>query len=431
MEKIRSGQSFLYRKEGLNCTVIDTRLKKKVVGSILTRALLESMKRYPYLASKLVERNGDFYIADNRNVSMTVRRTPQHRSLGSMANSYHLVEVSYYGEHIYVSFHHALCDGGGIKPFVETLLYYYFCILDHRTYQAPAVRKADDAMFPDETAEPFSKKYPEIPFEDPQVVKDGFALPEYEDQMEDEDYRLEIEAEAADYMGLAKQVNATPAILLSFLVSKAIYQNNQEADKPVVCSMAADMRKDLGLLHTHKNCVRSMYLPFDRTMDAMDLKDLCGSYRAMLEAQRQPGYVFQTANAFCGMNDKLDGLKSFEEKKHMMSFFDTMTINSYVISYLGTFDLGECSQFIDAIHFYSGGIRGITVNMIAAAGKFNITWIQNIETERYFQTFMELLEAYQIRYRKNEKVRYSTTRDRTQKTARFQAERFQIKKEPK
>lgn len=75
MEKIRSGQSFLYRKEGLNCTVIDVRLKKKVRGAILNQALLEAIKRYPYLASKLVEKNGDFYIADNHNISLTVHRS--------------------------------------------------------------------------------------------------------------------------------------------------------------------------------------------------------------------------------------------------------------------------------------------------------------------------------------------------------------------
>lgn len=427
MEKIRSGQSFLYRKEGLNCTVIDVRLKKKVRGDILTRALGEAVKRYPYLASRLVEKNGDFYIADNRKLSLTVRRTKAFRSLGSMANSYHLIEITYFREHIFVSFHHALCDGGGIKPFVETLLYYYFCILDNKEYLAPKVRKAGDAMFPDETAEPFLTKYEAEPYEEPEVIKDGFSLPEYQHQLEDEDYRFEIEVNAQDYMELAGRVNATPAILLACLISMAVYRNNPDTDKPIVCSMAADMRKELGLPHTHKNCVRSMYLPFDKKEAALSLKELCTGYRESLAKQRQIGYVKQTANSFCGMNDKLDQLKTLEEKKKMMSFFDTMTVNSYVISYLGAFDLGECDAFIDAVHFYAGGIRGITANMTAAAGQFNITFIQNIETERYVAALLQLLEEYKLRYRINEKIRYSTTKDKTQKTAGHQAERFQIR----
>lgn len=422
MEKIRSGQSFLYRKEGLNCTVIDIRLKKKARGDILTRALLEAIKRYPYLASKLIEKDGDFYIADNRDLSLTVRRTTSFRSLGSMANSYHLLEITYYKEHIYVSFHHALCDGGGIKPFVETLLYYYFCMLDNKEYSAPNVRKSTDPMFFDETAEPFCTKYEVELYDEPNVVKDGFSLPEYEYQMEDDDYRFEIEINAEDYMKLARQVNATPAILLSYFISKAIYMNNPDIDKPVVCSMAADMRKELGLPHTHKNCVRSMYLPFDKESAGLELKELCSGYRDMIEKQRQIGYVKQTANSFCGMNDKLDQLKTFEEKKKMMSFFDTMTVNSYVLSYLGKFDLGECDQFIDAIHFYAGGIKGITANMTATDKQFNITWIQNIETERYVAALIELLDEFKVRYKMNDKIMYSTPKDKTQKTAHYQIE---------
>lgn len=427
VEKIRSGQSFLYRKNGLNCTVIDVRLKKNVRGAVLTQALLEAIKRYPYLASKLVEKNGDFYIADNRNLSLTVRRTEAFRPLGSMANSYHLIEVSYYQEHIRVSFHHALCDGGGIKPFVETLLYYYFCMRDNKRYDAPEVRKSGDPLFPDETGEPFARPYEVEPYQEPSIVKDGFALPEYQQQMEDEDYRFEIEADARDYLALAKQVNATPAILLTYFVSKAIYLNNPDIDKPIVCSMAADMRKELGLPHTHKNCVRSMYLPFDREDAELDLKELCTRYRAAIAEQRQIGYVRQTANSFLGLNDRLDQLKTLEEKKAMMSFFDTMTVNSYVTSYLGTFDLGECNAFLDAIHFYSGGIKGITVNMTATSDRFNLTFIQNIETDRYVNALLHLFEEHGIHCWLHDKVRFSTTKDRTQKTGCHQAERFQIK----
>ena len=341
MQKIRSGQSFLYRKEGLNCTVIDVSITRKVSGAILNRALLKALERYPYLVSKLVEKDGDFYIADNHVHSMTVHRNRKLLPLGSMANTYHLMEVAYYGEHIYVSFHHGLCDGGGIKPFGE--------------------------------------RYEVGTYEDPQVIKDCFALPEYSDQMEDEDYRTEIEIDAGDYMTFAKKVNATPAILLSCLFSKAIYRCNPQLDKPIVCSMATDMRRELGILHTHKNCVRSMYLPF-------------------------------TAK------DEIDDV-----------LFDSMTVNSYVVSYLGKFELGECDSLVDGIHFYSGGIKGITINMAATGKKFCITFIQNIETEKYVSMFLDLLRENGIRYQAGERIRFSTTKDRTQKTAGHQAERFQIR----
>ena len=193
--------------------------------------------------------------------------------------------------------------------------------------------------------------------------------------------------------------------------------------------MATDLRKGLGCLHTHKNCVGSAYLSFDTKDDAQEVRTLCSRYRETLAEQKQPDYVKETANNYAGLNDKLDMLSGFEEKKKMMSFYDTMTINSYVLSYLGTFDLGECNSFIDAIHFYAGGIKGITVNMTAAGDKFNITFIQNIEDEKYVQTFRNLLKKFHIQYDCRDKIRFSTIKDKTQKTAHHQAERFQIRTE--
>lgn len=122
-------------------------IKKENQRVYLNTGIKWSNEKTSFLASKLVEKNGDFYIADNQNIALTVRRSKSFRSLGSLSNSYHLIEVSYYKEHIYVSFHHALCDGGGIKPFVETLIYYYFVKLNNRDYDALHVRKSTDSMF--------------------------------------------------------------------------------------------------------------------------------------------------------------------------------------------------------------------------------------------------------------------------------------------
>ena len=72
---------------------------------------------------------------------------------------------------------------------------------------------------------------------------------------------------------------------------------------------------------------------------------------------------------------------------------------------------------------YLSGISAVNVT----DNQFNVTFIQNIETERYVAVFLRLLEEFKIRYRVNDKIRYSTTRDKTQKTAHLQAERFQMK----
>ena len=58
-----------------------------------------------------------------------------------------------------------------------------------------------------------------------------------------------------------------------------------------------------------------MYLSLDQKDNQMNLKELCTKYRESIAKQRDLNYVKQTANMFSGMNDKLDQLKTMEEKK--------------------------------------------------------------------------------------------------------------------
>ena len=57
-EKVRSGQSYLYKKYGMESEVIEVRFRDKVSGSLLNQALLQTGKRYPYFNTKLIEKGG-------------------------------------------------------------------------------------------------------------------------------------------------------------------------------------------------------------------------------------------------------------------------------------------------------------------------------------------------------------------------------------
>ena len=81
MEKIQSGQAFLYRESGLNGTVFDIRMKNKIRGDYLQMALTSTLQRFPYMGSKLVEKNGDFYLEESV-ISMNVAKTTKLRQWG-------------------------------------------------------------------------------------------------------------------------------------------------------------------------------------------------------------------------------------------------------------------------------------------------------------------------------------------------------------
>ena len=157
-EKVRAGQSYLYNKRGMESEVIEVRFDKNVWGSHLNRALNLAIKRYPYLNTRLIERDGDFYIVQNTAAPVS-RKTQNLAKLGGISCSYHLIDVTYWESSVFVSFHHALCDGRGIKPFVETLIYYYCCFRYNNTDKVEGIRLADDGLLEGETDDPFNKTY--------------------------------------------------------------------------------------------------------------------------------------------------------------------------------------------------------------------------------------------------------------------------------
>ena len=82
-ERIRSGQSYLYKLHGMESEVIEVRFQNGVWGSHLNVALHETMKRYPYFNTRLIEKEGDFYIVQN-DIAPVARRTRRLYRLGGM-----------------------------------------------------------------------------------------------------------------------------------------------------------------------------------------------------------------------------------------------------------------------------------------------------------------------------------------------------------
>jgi len=423
MKKIRSGQAFLYRDGGICSTVFDIRMKDKVRGDLLRRALDKAMERYPYLTSKLVEKNGNYYIAHNL-LPVILAKTDKFRALGSIRVNYHLIDVTYEDKRICVAFHHALCDGRGIMPFIKTLIYYYCCLKYNKTFDATGIRLAGEPLLPGETMEPFGdSKYDIGNTPMPEIVKDGYLLPENVNDVSNF-YRYEININRDKFMTFAKENNATPAILVALLASKSIKKLHSDADKPIVCNMASDMRKELGLENTHKNCVGSLYMPYIEAIEKLSLNEQATMYRNIIKQQRHPDVVKSAANNQIGLSDKLDQLETLPEKKQMLSFFNDLCINTFVISYAGQLQVGECEKYVDSMHLYGGGSKGLILNMLSAGDYITVDLLQSFESEQFASGFMQSLEEIGLEYNSSQRIDFTTTRDKTFVTGGRQAEKY-------
>ncbi len=410
-ERIRSGQSYLYQTSGMESEVVEVRFHKKVSGSCLNQALLKAMERYPYLNTKLVELDGDFYIVQNEQ-SLTTRCTKKLPRLGHISCGYHLIDVTYYDKTVYISFHHALCDGKGIKPFVETLIYYY-CRLKYKSKaKADGIRLAGSPLLDGETTEPnntgysFDESKPSV-----NVSRDAYAIPENVIEEHNTDYRYEVNISSASFMKVCKANGATPVVLTSLLTSAGIAELFPDFDKPINANIAVDIRDALDLPNTFKNCVRSMPLPYRREFLTMPLSEQAQEQRTLLNAQRDRDNCRRAANASLAMFDKLDALEGYEAKQGMMYFFNGMLINTYVISYLGQMVVNENAQYIDTIRFYNSGAAGMGITMLACGDKFCLNFKQSFESDKYVKAFCRQLEKYGIEYTLSEVIPFVTPKD--------------------
>lgn len=410
-EKDRSGQSYLYKRHGMESEVIEVRFRKKISGSFLNQALQTAIKRYPYFNTKLIERDGDFYIVQNEQ-SLIAKRTKELARLGHISCGYHLIDVTYYGCSVYVSFHHALCDGRGIMPFVETLIYYY-CDFAYGRKEAPeGVRLADDPLLPGETVDPFLHEYDfDREKEFVNISSDAFAIPENVKVDEITNYRYEVKIPECRYMNVCRENNATPVILLALLMSRGIAELYPEYDRPVNANIATDMREALDAPNTFKNCVKTMVLPYSREFSEKSLPEQASEYRELLKAQRDRDYCRKEANAMIGLFNKLDSLDSYEEKQKIMDFFEGMTLNTYIISYLGKFHLGENAPYVSEIHLYNSGTTGLGINMTACGDSFVLDFKQNFSSDKYVRAFCRELDRMGMEYTASGVIPFTTPGD--------------------
>ncbi len=427
MKRIRSGQSFLYRAKGYGSTVIEIEMKDRISGGPIQRALTSCEKRFPYMVRKLVEKNGSYYSAPDYN-SMVAVCTEKFRKLGSMATGYHLIDVTFFRNIIRVSFHHGLCDGKGILPFVESLLYYYCSFRYRKEFTSDGIRLLGQVVDPAEDKEPFAHEYFHV--DDSKVCNPdttAFRLPEAVAEPPIS-YRTEFIMDEDKFVSSAKCVGATPSLFAAILISASLQKLNMEADKPIMCNLAMDMRKVLGAEETHCDCISTAYLPFSVADLEVDMKTTAASFRKLLNAQREENTVKACVNKQIYLYNKLDELKSLDEKRRMMAFFDGMVNDTYVLSYLGGLKLNDFSQYVDSARFYNNAVSGLVVNMLCAGGRLTIDVLQGFEDMKYADAIRAAIEPHGLLESRSGMI-MSTADDKSHLTASHQAERLYAKTE--
>lgn len=417
--KIRAGETFLYREEGTESQVFEIRMKNNVNQFCITKAAKLAYKRYPYFKSKFKTIEGSVYLCENV-VSPAPARIRKLRPLGGSTTANNLLDITFYKNRIFISFHHAMCDGRGIMQFIKTLLYYYLNFrYKHNNVLIPDVRLVGEGFKRNELSDPVNegnfnfdktKAY--------QADRTAFAIPEVQngENAGGDSWRYELTFDVNEVMRVCKENNCTPAILMTILMQKGVKKNNPFAKEPILCSMSSDWRDAIGLPNTFRNCVTSIYLPYSDKEDNLELKDIGSNFRELISKQKETNSARCSAYTMKYMSDMLDSLGSYEKKVETVSNFTSRPINSFICSYTGKANMGDAEKYIDSIHVYSSGTKGISLQMMSVGETFTVDFLQNFEDRKYVDAFLEEAAKLDLKAEYSDVIKYRTPKDHCKNT---------------
>lgn len=429
-DRVRAGQPYLYRKAGLESEVYQVRFHNQVNGKNLNQALEQAMIRFPYFKVRFLEENSDFYSVPNE-LPLRAIETDTLLPLGGRENNFYMMGITYDKNVVNVSFHHGLTDGEGIKSFVESLIFYYCRFEYHNMDQIEGIKTSDQDVPISEYVDPFQNKRTRK-----QMEKEGLLAYDESTKRSNQKGKLklssltrkaytlpatklppvkhrryEISFSQKEFMALCKKYNATPVILLSVLMSRGIAKVHPENRKTINSNFPVDIRNIVGAAHTYKNCVKSISLPYGEGEKNLSTEELCAYYKQLLNTQRSRKHCLSELGKIVMLLDVLKIFHSFKGKQKILKFLENLKLDTYLISYVGQFNLGSNEQYIDSIHLFSSCSDGLVMNMTCECGYFQIDFIQDFEEDRYFTALLDQLKQENIMVKATEKIEYRTPCD--------------------
>lgn len=85
-----------------------------------------------------------------------------------------------------------------------------------------------------------------------------------------------------------------------------------------------------------------------------------------------------------------------------------MIINSFILSYSGQTKLGGFEKYIDEMHTYMSGTKGLSVQVLATNGKIFVDMQQSFNSNVYCKTLSNILSEYNIAHKVSEEIMFET-----------------------
>lgn len=371
--------------------------------ALLQKALDRAMVRYPYFRVKVVWKDDEIWLGEN-DAPMVVEDSDEMRRLGSEETGYHLIEVHGHDHAIYLHFHHGIADAGGMFPMLRTLLYTYLCAYYQQEFTpSDAVNLPDSPIDPGEYAETVPDNFLP-PMDEPMVPAPEkiYALPEYELKIRKSWFVTHISFPMKEFVDFMKGMDASPATMLSLFMCQAVDRVHPEHEEDIVTQLIWNYRDEIGVPKTYKNCAHYLYLTYSDRLKKLPLDRQGTCFRGMTYAQTGKAEAVDKANMLVALGKKLDTVKGFEQKTGMFKKITGKFGKTFLTSYTGQLNLGECEEKIREMHVCTPVGLGIVLQMASVNETISVDIMTYEGQSVYIDTFCDILKEQGVLFRRGE-----------------------------
>lgn len=379
------------------------RMKAPVDPEALNTAMQKTMKRYPYLAKKIVVRDGTFVLEENDlPVPVFETRTPMP-AFGSKEMNHHLISADYEGNDIYFTILHNLGGGRGMFRWTLSVLYQYIWELTGHDPDLSGIRRPD---LPPEPGEELIEPLLELP----EIEKKwaGFPegtspiLPSKIEEMLEEDgepgaYVTFLSIDEEKVMEKVRLSGATPSVWFAVLYYKALIKCLPEIPDCLDIGITCDVSDQYGFSESMSLITKFLHFIIRKEEADQDISAICKKGRAEIKDQKDPGATNELLKKERDTLIQMEKLPSLQEKAdyYMKHSLIADMVPSALVSYVGKYDLNGTDEYLEsAVVTGINSTNGIVIT--AVKGLFQPIIAHKYKDAKIVRAFEEVLKEQGI-----------------------------------
>ena len=385
---------------------VTIRLKDLIDGDLFTRAVEQTMIRYPYFCVRLCKEGDQLFFEDNP-APVPVFHSDSRIILGGEETNGHFIAFSYAANRIHVDGWHAMTDGGGLSPLFNTLLYVYCSKYYGVDIPSPDLRLPGNEISSKEWADPLKVPLSED-YEGLTGKWSGHALqigkgPQFFPEHPGIVTALRIPEKEFMHFNLSN--DGSPGTIIALLCARAIDSLHPHEEDPVVISLCVNQRKALSAPLAHQSLVGDVRLLYSGKIKAMPFSTQATCFRGMVALQSDRGNVLDEIRDYQALMRELDAMpdRASRQRRCQALMEEATACMTATVSYVGKSRMGQIEPYIQEINCVPSTAlpsshTPVVIEISSVNGFFYVNFIQYLSDLQYTHAFIRQFRDNGIEY---------------------------------